>query len=94
VSLTAPAPTEFGHLLRHWRAVRAKSQLDLACDAETTPRYVSFVETGRAQPSRQMVVRLVRALDVPLRERNELLLARAMRRCTPARRSAARYSSG
>jgi transcriptional regulator with XRE-family HTH domain len=71
----APTPTGFGHLLRHWRAVRAKSQLDLACDAETTPRYVSFVETGRAQPSRQMVVRLARALDVPLRERNELLLA-------------------
>ena len=75
MSLTAPAPTGFGHLLRHWRSVRAKSQLDLACDAETTPRYVSFVETGRAQPSRQMVVRLARALDVPLRERNELLLA-------------------
>jgi transcriptional regulator with XRE-family HTH domain len=75
VSLAAPAPTEFGHLLRHWRSVRAKSQLDLACDAETTPRYVSFVETGRAQPSRQMVTRLARALDVPLRERNELLLA-------------------
>jgi transcriptional regulator with XRE-family HTH domain len=49
--------------------------LDLASEARTTPRYVSFVETGRAQPSRQMVVRLARALDVPLRERNELLLA-------------------
>ena len=43
--------------------------------AATTPRYVSFVETGRAQPSRQMVVRLARALDVPLRERNDMLLA-------------------
>ena len=75
MSVTAPAPAGFGQLLRHWRSVRAKSQLDLACDAETTPRYVSFVETGRAQPSRQMVVRLARALDVPLRERNELLLA-------------------
>src|SRR5580693_4814027 len=75
VSVTASAPPGIGHLLRHWRAVRAKSQLDLACDAETTPRYVSFVETGRAQPSRQMVVRLARALDVPLRERNELLIA-------------------
>jgi transcriptional regulator with XRE-family HTH domain len=51
------------------------SQLDLASEAMTTPRYVSFVETGRAQPSRQMVVRLARALDVPLRERNGLLLA-------------------
>ena len=75
MSVTASAPAGIGHLLRHWRSVRAKSQLDLACDAETTPRYVSFVETGRAQPSRQMVVRLARALDVPLRERNELLLA-------------------
>ena len=75
MSVTPPAPAGFGHLLRHWRSVRVKSQLDLACDAETTPRYVSFVETGRAQPSRQMVVRLARALDVPLRERNELLLA-------------------
>src|SRR5262252_4636514 len=64
-----------GELLRHWRAVRRISQLDLASNAGTTPRYVSFVETGRAQPSRQMVVRLARALDVPLRERNALLLA-------------------
>src|SRR5512132_1183323 len=64
-----------GDLLRHWRRVRRKSQLDLAIDALTTPRYLSFVETGRAQPSRQMVVRLARALDVPLRERNALLLA-------------------
>jgi transcriptional regulator with XRE-family HTH domain len=64
-----------GDLLRHWRSVRGKSQLDLAGDAGTTPRYVSFVETGRAQPSRHMVVRLARALDVPLRERNDLLLA-------------------
>ena len=64
-----------GDLLRHWRSVRGKSQLDLAGDADTTPRYVSFLETGRATPSRQMVVRLARALDVPLRERNDLLLA-------------------
>jgi transcriptional regulator with XRE-family HTH domain len=68
-------PASFGDLLRHWRGVRRKSQLDLASDAMTTPRYVSFVETGRSQPSRQMVVRLARALDVPLRERNGLLLA-------------------
>jgi transcriptional regulator with XRE-family HTH domain len=69
------APANFGDLLRYWRGVRRKSQLDLASDAMTTPRYVSFVETGRSQPSRQMVVRLARALDVPLRERNGLLLA-------------------
>lgn len=64
-----------GELLRHWRAVRRVSQLDLASNAGTTPRYVSFVETGRAEPSRSMVMRLARALDVPLRERNGLLLA-------------------
>ena len=56
--------------------MRGKSQLELAVDdARTTPRYVSFVETGRAQASRQMVIRLACALDVPLRERNALLLA-------------------
>lgn len=66
---------DLGDQLRHWRSVRGKSQLDLAAEALTTPRYVSFVETGRAQPSRQMVVRLARALEVPLRERNGLLLA-------------------
>ena len=71
----AQAHVELGDLLRHWRRVRRKSQLDLAGDARTTPRYVSFVETGRSQPSRQMVIRLARALDVPLRERNGLLLA-------------------
>jgi transcriptional regulator with XRE-family HTH domain len=71
----AEARVEFGDLLRHWRRVRGKSQLDLAGDARTTARYVSFVETGRSQPSRQMVIRLARALDVPLRERNGLLLA-------------------
>ena len=64
-----------GPLLKHWRGVRGTSQLALASEARTTPRYVSFVETGRAQPSRQMVVRLAKALDLPLRERNDLLLA-------------------
>jgi transcriptional regulator with XRE-family HTH domain len=75
--VATPAATRsgLGDLLRHWRAVRGRSQLDLAGDAGTTPRYVSFVETGRAQPSRQMVLRLARALDVPLRERNDLLVA-------------------
>jgi transcriptional regulator with XRE-family HTH domain len=67
--------SSLGTLLRYWRGVRRVSQLDLASEAGTTPRYVSFVETGRAQPSRQMVLRLARALDVPLRERNDLLLA-------------------
>jgi transcriptional regulator with XRE-family HTH domain len=64
-----------GDLLKYWRRTRGTSQLELAAAAATTPRYVSFVETGRARPSRHMVVRLARALDVPLRERNGLLLA-------------------
>jgi transcriptional regulator with XRE-family HTH domain len=72
---TATATSDLGTLLRYWRGVRRVSQLDLASEAETTPRYVSFVETGRSQPSRHMVLRLARALDVPLRERNDLLLA-------------------
>jgi transcriptional regulator with XRE-family HTH domain len=72
---TAPADPEFGDLLRHWRSVRRVSQLDLASAAGSTPRYVSFVETGRSRPSREMVLRLAQALDVPLRERNGLLLA-------------------
>jgi transcriptional regulator with XRE-family HTH domain len=75
----APPPAgpdaSFGELLRYWRGVRRTSQLELASEAMTTPRYVSFVETGRARPSRQMVVRLARALGVPLRDRNALLLA-------------------
>lgn len=64
-----------GDLLREWRAVRRHSQLELASHAGSTPRYISFIETGRARPSREMVVRLAEALDVPLRERNDLLLA-------------------
>jgi len=71
----AGSPAGLGDLLRYWRGLRRMSQLDLASEAGTTPRYVSFVETGRSQPSRQMVVRLARALDVPLRERNGLLVA-------------------
>jgi transcriptional regulator with XRE-family HTH domain len=64
-----------GQLLRHWRRVRRLSQLALALEAATTSRHLSFIETGRAQPSREMVLRLARALDVPIRERNQLLLA-------------------
>jgi transcriptional regulator with XRE-family HTH domain len=62
-------------LLRHWRSVRRVSQLDLALDAEISTRHLSCLETGRAQPSREMVLRLAEALQVPLRERNALLLA-------------------
>src|SRR5271168_1373340 len=75
MTVAAEVNIGLGDLLRYWRRVRGKTQLDLALDAMTTPRYVSFVETGRAQPSRRMVVRLARALDVPLRERNGMLAA-------------------
>jgi transcriptional regulator with XRE-family HTH domain len=69
------ADPTLGDLLRYWRRVRSMSQLDLASAAMTTPRHMSFVETGRSRPSRQMVLRLAGALDVPLRDRNGLLLA-------------------
>jgi transcriptional regulator with XRE-family HTH domain len=65
----------FGHLLQHWRRTRGKSQLSLALDAQVSPRHVSFVETGRSCPSRDMVLTLATALNVPLREQNALLLA-------------------
>jgi transcriptional regulator with XRE-family HTH domain len=64
-----------GDLLREWRQRRHLSQLALACEAEISPRHLSFVETGRAQPSREMVLRLAERLDVPLRDRNRLLVA-------------------
>jgi transcriptional regulator with XRE-family HTH domain len=65
----------FGDLLTRWRKARRMSQLGLALEAEISSRHVSFIETGRARPSREMVLRLAQALDVPLRERNDLLLA-------------------
>ena len=65
----------FGQLLRRWRVQRRLSQLDLAVEAEISTRHLSFIETGRAQPSREMVLLLARALDVPLRDRNDLLTA-------------------
>ncbi|WP_338087594.1 helix-turn-helix transcriptional regulator [Nocardia huaxiensis] len=64
-----------GTLLREWRQRRRLSQLDLALTAETSARHLSCVETGRAQPSRAMVLKLCEALEVPLRERNTVLLA-------------------
>lgn len=64
-----------GSLLREWRATRGMSQLDLAHAASVSSRHVSFIETGRSKPSREMVQRLSESLDVPLRERNALLVA-------------------
>ncbi len=68
-------PSPVGALLQRWRQVRHMSQLALATEAEVSPRHVCFIETGRARPSREMVLQLAGALDVPLRERNALLLA-------------------
>src|SRR5262245_53870022 len=64
-----------GDLLREWRQRRRMSQLDLASEAEISTRHLSFLETGRAQPSRAMVLHLAERLEVPLRERNILLVA-------------------
>ena len=65
----------FGHLLREWRKRRRLSQLDLALDGNISTRHLSFMETGRAQPSRDMVLLLADQLAVPLRDRNVLLAA-------------------
>jgi transcriptional regulator with XRE-family HTH domain len=64
-----------GQLIKHWRERRRLSQLSLAVDAEISTRHLSFIETGRAQPSRDMVLLLARALEVPPRGRNDLLTA-------------------
>jgi transcriptional regulator with XRE-family HTH domain len=69
------ALSPFGHQLRRWRHAAGVSQLALAAQAGTTPRHVSFLETGRSRPGRPLVLRLADALDVPLRERNALLAA-------------------
>src|SRR5262249_9133079 len=70
-----PKPSAVGQLIKHWRERRRLSQLSLAVDAEISTRHLSFIETGRAQPSRDMVLLLARALDVPPRGRNDLLTA-------------------
>jgi transcriptional regulator with XRE-family HTH domain len=64
-----------GALLREWRERRRLSQLDLSCDAGISSRHLSFLETGRARPSREMLLHLAEELKVPLRARNALLLA-------------------
>jgi transcriptional regulator with XRE-family HTH domain len=69
------SPSAVGDHLRDWRQRRRMSQMDLALEAEISTRHLSFMETGRAQPSRDMVLRLADRLEVPLRERNTLLVA-------------------
>ena len=70
-----PASAPFGEHLRAWRQRRRLSQLDLALEADVSTRHLSFVETGRSEPSREMVLRLAERLHIPLRERNTLLVA-------------------
>src|SRR5262245_43296678 len=74
MAVAAP-PRGVGPLLRDWRQRRRRSQLDLASEAEVSPRHLSFVETGRSKPSRELLLHLAEHLDVPLRDRNSLLLA-------------------
>ena len=71
----APRANELGVLLRHWRNLRGKSQLDLSLDSGVSQRHLSFVESGRSGPSREKLMAIAEALDIPLRERNTLLLA-------------------
>jgi transcriptional regulator with XRE-family HTH domain len=75
IATTTPALRPVGDLLREWRQRRRMSQLDLACEAEISTKHLSFLETGRSTPSREMVLHLAEQLDVPLRARNALLNA-------------------
>src|SRR6202047_4078383 len=78
-------PAHVGDHLRQWRQRRHLSQLDLAGDAEISARHLSFVETGRAAPSRDMVLKLAERLAIPLRERNVLLVAAGFAPAFPQR---------
>jgi transcriptional regulator with XRE-family HTH domain len=73
--MAAFAAAPVGNMLREWRTRRRMSQLDLALEAGVSARHLSFLETGRSRPSRDMVLRLCEELSVPLRDRNRLLLA-------------------
>jgi transcriptional regulator with XRE-family HTH domain len=74
-TIAQAARTGFSYLLRRWRSGRRMSQLDLALEAAVSARHISFLESGRAQPSREMVLKLANALQVPFREQNILLQA-------------------
>jgi len=67
--------TAFGRLLEEWPGRRGYSQLDLALAASATQRHVSFIESGRAAPSREMILRIAATMNLPLRQQNALLLA-------------------
>jgi transcriptional regulator with XRE-family HTH domain len=68
-------PQPVGDLLREWRQRRRLSQLDLACEADISAKHLSFLETGRSLPSRDMLIHLAERLEIPLRQRNVLLIA-------------------
>jgi transcriptional regulator with XRE-family HTH domain len=72
---TEQEPLTVGELIRFWRTRRRLSQLELALDASLSTKHLSFVETGRSRPSRQLLVHLAQRLDLPIAERNRLLLA-------------------
>lgn len=74
-AVTQPVAPTFGELLRAWRKRRRHSQLQLSSVAQVSARHLGFIETGRSRPSRELVLHLAEHLDVPLRERNTLLLA-------------------
>ncbi|MFO7277482.1 MAG: helix-turn-helix transcriptional regulator [Pseudomonadota bacterium] len=80
------ANTMVGELLRDWRRKRRLSQLELACAAEISTRHLSFLETGRSRPSREMILRLAERLAIPLRGRNALLVAAGFAPVYPERR--------
>jgi transcriptional regulator with XRE-family HTH domain len=75
VSSSVEAQTGVGGLMRYWREARGQSQLNLALDSGISQRHISFIESGRSTPSREILLDLAQTLDVPLRDRNALLLA-------------------
>ncbi len=67
-----PTGNQLGNLLRHWRKIRGRNQFDLSFETGFSQRHISFIESGRSIPSRQTLLALAQALDVPLRERNTI----------------------
>jgi transcriptional regulator with XRE-family HTH domain len=82
---TVSAQTSIGPLLREWRERRRLTQLELALDAGVSTRHLSFVETGRSKPGREMLLRILEQLEIPFREQNRLLLASGHAPAFPAR---------
>src|SRR5688572_29057518 len=74
-TMTSASRPHAGTLLRDWRIVRHRSQLELSVDVGISARHLSYVETGKSQPSRDMMMRLADALEIPLRERNAMFVA-------------------